>query len=301
MKIGNTPRYHFEKTATQPDDFWVENHNLLINGQISCAGIIGGKTGYTDQSGRTLVTGCERNGMRLVCVVMKEDDPKQFEDTVTLFDYGYSNFTQVSPADEDTSFSLAGAKFLTEGNDILGSSVPAISIADGSLVDLPSGASFKDLSSDIGSDNVITYSFGSGQNSTVVGKAALLIAAKTTDGGSDSTKPNEAAQSGSTDTSSAHRLRSLFYTVGSRGTIYIRVVPVLIAICGAGLLVLLIYLLIKLIRSYNYSFVHRDRRRRSRLYRRRGHTDYYENHRYDRNYDDAYDSNYDFDDSSWDH
>lgn len=136
-----------------------------------------------------------------------------------------------------------------------------------------------------------------GQNSTVVGKAALLIAAKTTDGGSDSTKPNEAAQSGSTDTSSAHRLRSLFYTVGSRGTIYIRVVPVLIAICGAGLLVLLIYLLIKLIRSYNYSFVHRDRKRRSRLYRRRGHTDYYENHRYDRNYDDAYDSNYDFDDS----
>ena len=70
---------------------------------------------------------------------------------------------------------------------------------------------------------------------------------------------------------------------------------------AAGVLVLLICLLIKLIRSYNYSFVHRDRRRRSRLYRRRGHTDYYENHRYDRNYDDAYDSNYDFDDSSWDH
>ena len=301
LKIGNTPRYHFEKTATQPDDFWVENHNLLINGQISCAGIIGGKTGYTDQSGRTLVTGCERNGMRLVCVVMKEDDPKQFEDTVTLFDYGYSNFTQVSPADEDTSFSLAGAKFLTEGEDILGSSVPAISIAEGSLVDLPSGTSFRELSSDIGSDNVITYSFGSGQNTTVVGKAALFIAAKTADSGKDSAKTNVAAQSGSANTSFLQRLRSLFYTVGSRGTIYIRVIPILIAICGAGLLVLLICLFIRLIRSYNYSFVHKDRRRRSRLYRRQGHTDYYENHRYDRNYDDAYDSNYDFDDSSWDH
>ncbi len=34
-------------------------------------GIIGGKTGYTSLAGNTLVTGVERNGVRLIAVVMK--------------------------------------------------------------------------------------------------------------------------------------------------------------------------------------------------------------------------------------
>lgn len=93
-RIGNTASYHFIPSAGQPDDFYKTNKHGLINGTYSYEGIIGGKTGYTDNAGQTLVTGCEQAGMRLICVVMKEDSPMQFEDTETLFDYGYQNFTK---------------------------------------------------------------------------------------------------------------------------------------------------------------------------------------------------------------
>ena len=35
-------------------------------------GIIGGKTGYTSLAGNTLVTCAERNGVRLIAVILKE-------------------------------------------------------------------------------------------------------------------------------------------------------------------------------------------------------------------------------------
>ena len=44
-KIGNTARYHFEPTATQPDDFYLNNKHKLITGEIAYDGIRGGKTG----------------------------------------------------------------------------------------------------------------------------------------------------------------------------------------------------------------------------------------------------------------
>ena len=91
-KISNTPRYHFEATDTQPDDFYKNNKHQLVNGEIPYEGILGGKTGFTSDSRQTLVTCAEQNGMRLVCVVFKEESPDQFTDTVELFDYGFHNF-----------------------------------------------------------------------------------------------------------------------------------------------------------------------------------------------------------------
>ena len=47
--------------------------------------------------------------MRLVCVIMMEESPNQFYDTVTLFDYGYSNFSLVNVGDYDTEWMLKKA------------------------------------------------------------------------------------------------------------------------------------------------------------------------------------------------
>ena len=52
----------------------------------------GGKTGYTSDARQTLVTCAEQNGMKLICVIMREESPEQFYDTVKLFDYGFSIF-----------------------------------------------------------------------------------------------------------------------------------------------------------------------------------------------------------------
>ncbi len=55
-------------------------------------GIIGGKTGFTSLAGNTLVTGAERNGVRLIAVVMKANGT-HYTDTKALLDYGFAKMS----------------------------------------------------------------------------------------------------------------------------------------------------------------------------------------------------------------
>lgn len=148
-KISNTARYHFEPTPTQPDDFYENNKHKLINGEIPYDGILGGKTGYTDDSRQTLVTCAEQNGMRLVCVVFKEESPDQFTDTVELFDYGFQNFQVLNISENEEKYSIESTGFLQIGNDLFGSSKPILSIDTDSYVIIPNTVTFQDLDSEI--------------------------------------------------------------------------------------------------------------------------------------------------------
>ncbi len=47
------------------------NHNKLLD---TCEGCLGGKTGYTRAAGRTLVSCAQRDGLRLICVTLNDDD-----------------------------------------------------------------------------------------------------------------------------------------------------------------------------------------------------------------------------------
>ena len=181
-KIGNTARYHFEPTATQPDDFYKNNKHQLINGEIAYEGILGGKTGYTDSARQTLVTCAERNGMKLVCVVFKEESPTQFTDTVELFDYGFNNFQVMNISENEDRYQIETSGFLQTGNDIFGSSKPILSIDPDSYVIIPNTISFHDLDAEIDysvSDEnriaQIRYSY----EDTYVGSAYLNLASDT--------------------------------------------------------------------------------------------------------------------------
>lgn len=63
----------------------------------------GGKTGYTDQSGTTLVTMADNGQMRLAAVVMADYGVQAYEDTRAMLDYAFGNFTKVTIADKETS------------------------------------------------------------------------------------------------------------------------------------------------------------------------------------------------------
>lgn len=63
------------------------NHNKLLS---LCPGCVGGKTGYTKAAGRCLVSCCEREGMRLVCVTLS--DPDDWNDHMRLYDRAYENY-----------------------------------------------------------------------------------------------------------------------------------------------------------------------------------------------------------------
>ena len=181
-KISNTARYHFEPTATQPDDFYKINKHQLINGELAYEGVLGGKTGYTDAARQTLVTCAERNGMKLVCVVFKEESPAQFTDTVELFDYGFNNFQVMNISENEDKYQIEPSGFLQTGNDIFGSSKPILSIDSDSYVIIPNIIDFADLDSNIDysvSDEnriaQISYSY----HDTYVGSAYLDLASDT--------------------------------------------------------------------------------------------------------------------------
>ncbi|MCR5404996.1 MAG: D-alanyl-D-alanine carboxypeptidase [Butyrivibrio sp.] len=152
LKVGNTPRYHFIATDTQPDDFYINNKHKLITGEITCDGVIGGKTGFTNLARETLVTGAERNGMRLICVVFMEESPAQFTDTVTLLDYGFSNFSLVNVSDSDTRYMPNDSLFFESDHDVFGRSGTILKLEKGNYIVLPKTSEIEDSDYEISYD-----------------------------------------------------------------------------------------------------------------------------------------------------
>lgn len=57
--------------------------------------LLGGKTGFTDEAGNTLVSYAERNGASLISVVMKADGyDNTYKDSIALLDYGFSVYNE---------------------------------------------------------------------------------------------------------------------------------------------------------------------------------------------------------------
>ena len=84
--------YHIPPSAGQPDDILISSTNWFSTGKAVCTGFIGGKTGYTDHARSCLVTCAEKNGVRLICAVLREETPSQYNDTAALIDYGFDAF-----------------------------------------------------------------------------------------------------------------------------------------------------------------------------------------------------------------
>lgn len=63
------------------------NHNKLLGTVEGCIGL---KNGFTDDAGRTLVTCCERDGLRLIAVTLHDSYDKV--DHPALYDYGFSTY-----------------------------------------------------------------------------------------------------------------------------------------------------------------------------------------------------------------
>ena len=262
-KIGNTARYEFTATPTQPDDFVLLNKHKMITGEVAYDGVLGGKTGYTDNSRQTLVTCAERNGMRLVCVVFREETPNQFTDTMELFDYGFNNFQIMNIAENEKKYQIEPSGFLQTGNDIFGSSKPFLSIDDRSSVIVPNTITFDDLESAIDynvSDGnhiaQIKYSY----HDTYVGNAYLELAA-------DNTSPYEFDTNPDSTSVSTKKIDGQEQQSETDNTIFINVKTVLICILAVAAAVILLFVLRAL--AINNQNAKRRKNRVKRKQRRR--------------------------------
>lgn len=144
-KFMCTATYNFPPTSKGEIRYDNTNHHKMMQGgAYEYEGCIGGKTGYTTDAGSTLVTFAERDGMTLICVVLKEDKPCHWTDTATLLDYGFQNFQKINISENEKNFSFDNANFFQTESNVFGNTKPLISVNKSGSIILPKNASFED-------------------------------------------------------------------------------------------------------------------------------------------------------------
>ena len=160
-RMSSTPKYVIHETANHREHY-LNSHNKLLSGMdYEYQYLVGSKTGFTSNSRQTLVSCAEKDGMKLICVIMKEETPNQFTDTVALFNYGFDNFTEVNIKNTDTRYQLSGASYLQEEDGYFGNTMPLTEVDNASYVTLPDGVAFEQLDSEITYNNTAEGAFAS--------------------------------------------------------------------------------------------------------------------------------------------
>ena len=302
-KMTMTHMLHILPSERQPDDIMeVNKMELIPGGKYAYPYLVGCKTGYTDVARSTLVSCAEKDGMKLICVVMKDENPNYYEDTIALFDYGFSNFQRANISQTETKYNIDNAGAFYSGNDIFGNSKPILQLNQNDSITLPNTITFRDAVSAISYDNtapgqaaVITYTY----NDVVLGTASIDFTASekgssvfgdettgTTDGAeataatqepdsTGATQPTEGAaadepadEGGGIPTATQPAASGEEDTAsGGPAVIFINVIKVFFWILGIAAAIFLVLLTRAFIK--NYHFAHRSTRLTWRFGRRR--------------------------------
>ena len=302
-KMTMTHMLHILPSERQPDDIMeVNKMELIPGGKYAYPYLVGCKTGYTDVARSTLVSCAEKDGMKLICVVMRDENPNYYEDTISLFDYGFSNFQRVNISQTETKYNIDNAGSFYSGNDIFGNSKPILQLNQTDSITLPNTITFRDAVSEISYDNtapgqaaVITYTY----NDVVLGTASIDFTASekgssvfgdettgTTDGteataatqepdSTGATQPTEGAaadepagEGGGIPTATQPTASGEEDTAsGGPAVIFINVIKVFFWILGIAAAIFLVFLIRAFIK--NYHFAHRSTRLTWRFDRRR--------------------------------
>lgn len=149
--ITKTVTYTIPTTNKTDETRPISNHHkMLKRGEFKYEGCTGGKTGYTNIARNTLVTYAEKNGLTLICVIMKDDVSKdQYIDTATLLDYGFNNFQKIAVTEADLGLQLSTEGFFPIENNPLATDVGEIALQSPAQLVLPNQASLGNLTHSI--------------------------------------------------------------------------------------------------------------------------------------------------------
>lgn len=143
--ISGSTSYTISPTNKTDEKRPMENHHKMVSGKkYEYEGIIGGKTGFTKDARQTLVTCAQKEGMKLICIVMKDESPYQFLDTQELFDYGFNGFSKLKISDYESRYNISSANFFHTNIDIMGSSKSILSLNENGYAIVPKNINFND-------------------------------------------------------------------------------------------------------------------------------------------------------------
>lgn len=221
----------------------IENSSMQIipGGAYAYEYLIGCKTGYTEAARSCLVSCAEKDGMRLICVVLRDESPLQYEDTISLFNYGFSNFEKVNVSQTETKYSIDASGSFYGGSDIFGSSRPLLSLDKNDCIILPRTASFEEVESTVSYDTeseeqaaVIHYTYHGADIGTV---RVNFASEEKEDHIFDASGESSGAEQES----------------GDNPVIFINVLKVLGILSGAAALIFLLLLIRAVLKNYQFS------------------------------------------------
>lgn len=146
LEFTSIPTKKFRETDETPMTNW----NWMLEGKASSTyqkqfaypGMDGLKTGSTDNAGYCFTGTAERNGLRLISVVMGTTaEAKRFEETRKLMDYGFNNFEKKQIVAAGTEIELLPTVDIRKGVD---TKVALVTEKDFSLV-VKKGAKVEDF------------------------------------------------------------------------------------------------------------------------------------------------------------
>ncbi len=105
VNIASQQSYVHHSDDLLPKDIPMTNTHMMIrsSSEYYNENVVCGKTGHTAESGYNLVTYAEKDGVRLIVVVMGCENGTQYVSTQSLLDYGFNYFHLVLPAELDSS------------------------------------------------------------------------------------------------------------------------------------------------------------------------------------------------------
>lgn len=166
-EIAGTVEYSIPKTNKVKEvRYFLNHHKMLSSEEYLYEGCIGGKTGFTSDALNTLVTVAQREGRRLICVVLKTNGAsKTYEESTALLDYGYDQFVCKTMEIQDANLTRAalmkmdfqGRTALLEP-DVLKEQV--VKAAKSTEISLPKGEKKKNVKVTYLSDGILQYTYG---------------------------------------------------------------------------------------------------------------------------------------------
>ncbi len=128
FKIVQTLDYKIPKSKTVDEHVFYQKHKMLRPENSNYYKYaVGGKTGFTSDALSTLITMAEKDGVQLVCVVLRTHGKNVYPDTTKLLKYGFKKFSKIDMTEQVRSADVAEA------------------VPGDNYVILPKGASVSDL------------------------------------------------------------------------------------------------------------------------------------------------------------
>nr|WP_288828110.1 D-alanyl-D-alanine carboxypeptidase family protein [uncultured Clostridium sp.] len=186
VEISSAVSHNIPPTANNPEGLTIYNEHRLVkttdeSSEFYYPAAVAGKTGYLIKAGNTLVTYAEKDGRRLISVILKGSPRQYFIDGKNLLEFGFTQFENLPVTGNETEYTAGDAPVSIGTKNYQPSD---LELEPDAAVTVPKGAEFSEIDRELVTDlpaespkgavALIRYTY----NDRAVGQAYLFAKAE---------------------------------------------------------------------------------------------------------------------------